>query len=723
MATRTTAIATIVAFAIAIPGARCVGYGGLRAETPPRHRYSGAYGSYGSYGSAAEAGACAPEPCLASDAVDAACGPSPAPVWYDGARVSAARAWCSCSDPVSATPVAGRESACVVTGGERDCAAACAPDEDPLRLDDDDPRVVYEWASTTLAAEPCESRSDGPGRACGASRTDETVPLLAVCRRVVRSEDGATLVTRPFVPPEEALALGALGGRNRCDPETYARYAPRVACGDPPECVEPPREVAATSGCEDGTRATATLCIAGSAIAYDADLCDPPVVEVVSCGARPDRAPASSEAAASAAAPATELARVVRAGPCARASSGDGCSGARDARLEPCSPSEVGCAPLPTGFALGDAIAEACVIEDCVSAEGPAPGDDDVDLTCASGVVDVRGTCCASADSGLDACGLCPDAAYDGVDAVRVGLDAGGSCCSGAVDGSVVLTGALACCALADVDVCGVCAGGGRSCRLAVGAPPGEAPGRVAASLRAALGRNVTIGRVAPLPSTRDASTRWRRLVAEDADAGVDADGMIVEPGHTTVTANAVALAVRDATTSDLAGSADDRDLVVRVRPVAVPSNGACELGETYATASECFHVARPCPRADGPGTSGAFVGNPAIECGGNGACSRAANSCVCAFGYAGRACENCAPGFRAFTGVSTGRGAVCAPELVPDLATGLARRFGLGEKVAIAVGAAAAVLCATAFNGPGRRLARRVLGAPSSAGGRGDAA
>ena len=65
----------------------------------------------------------------------------------------------------------------------------------------------------------------------------------------------------------------------------------------------------------------------------------------------------------------------------------------------------------------------------------------------------------------------------------------------------------------------------------------------------------------------------------------------------------------------------------VTVLPRGIAGNGVCEAGESSLEPS-CAVSIQACPALE-PEVSGVFVGDPSMECGGNGVCSQAARKCV----------------------------------------------------------------------------------------------
>ena len=274
----------------------------------------------------------------------------------------------------------------------------------------------------------------------------------------------------------------------------------------------------------------------------------------------------------------------------------------------PCASGDVRCDPKPG------------VHYTAVSASGDA---------CATATVDTLGRCCLS--DTLDACGLCSGEAYDGLARRRIGFDAHGQCCSGE---SALLTRSLECCASVElVDACGVCRGTDETCGFIV--EPSRHMGtrsarRVAASMSASLGA---------------------RVVAMDGRFRVPS-GL----GQTPETLAIAYLSAVDADGGRRGGRGGSESIVVT--PAGVPGNGVCEEDED-ADDADCADTMRACPAIVAHGVGGAYVGDPARECGGNGACVRAAGACVCAYGYDGVSCGSCAEGFRDFP---AGDQRVCVP-------------------------------------------------------------
>ena len=264
---------------------------------------------------------------------------------------------------------------------------------------------------------------------------------------------------------------------------------------------------------------------------------------------------------------------------------------------------------------------------------------------CTSGILDVYGNCCApSAEGEQDACGLCPDLAYAGIGAVRVGIDRAGECCSGDLTPRPVLTAGLSCCRDSDsIDVCGVCGGDGSSCYIEIQpSAVSEAVGarRVANRLSTRLGVPVEAGRDGSLLIAPGSGRFLGSLTRTYFD--------VTEPVHSQ------AEAMRRARARPSVPVRVPTDLVMR--SVGVNGNGVCENDESPDVEPACSLSTRTCASFLPDRLSGVYIGDPAQACGGNGVCVRAARLCRCFYGYAGATCGTCAPGFSVFPTAGGGR-------------------------------------------------------------------
>lgn len=310
---------------------------------------------------------------------------------------------------------------------------------------------------------------------------------------------------------------------------------------------------------------------------------------------------------------------------------------------------------------------------------------------CASATLDIAGRCCSST-AALDHCGLCAREHYDGLGLVRIGYDVHGVCCSSQDDTSLpVLSGSLVCCQnRKDVDVCGVCGGDASTCELTVSAATvstasdgGDGGGggdtqinfvRVAEYMSSKLGVSVASrwDHVALPPGSGIDPGEFARVFMDSVQLS-SGDGMRsnnTSPSHS----NGRAL---------IASTAASITRAV-VRPRGVAGNGVCESGESADEEPACEPAARACLALRPDDGSGGFLGNPAAECGGNGVCVRASQTCKCRFGYSGDTCSECSQGF---TPIPTGvRASTCTPTSLDAVAAALGEGTPIATIVVSAV-------------------------------------
>ena len=310
---------------------------------------------------------------------------------------------------------------------------------------------------------------------------------------------------------------------------------------------------------------------------------------------------------------------------------------------------------------------------------------------CASTTLDIAGRCCSAA-AALDHCGLCAREHYDGLGLVRIGYDVHGVCCSSQDNTSLpVLSGSLVCCQnRKDVDVCGVCGGDASTCELTVSAATvstasdgGDGGGggdtqinfvRVAEYMSSKLGVSV--------------ASRW--------DHAALPPGSGIDPGEfARVFMDSVQLSSGDGTriNNTSPSHSNGRALIAStsasttraiVRPLGIAGNGVCESGESADEEPVCEPAARACLALRPDDGSGGFLGNPAAECGGNGVCVRASQTCKCRFGYSGDTCSECAQGFSPIpTGVRT---RTCTPTSLDAVAAALGEGTPIATIVVSAV-------------------------------------
>ena len=555
---------------------------------------------------------------------------------------------------------------------------------------------VSQMPETACASEQHDSR--GP---CGDPLA--TQQLALVCALVANaSDDHAEVILAPFVGVAEIAAIADLDGvKDGCTKDEFEslELSAVLACADrlcqtpaPLTSVQatcPPEYTAQRTECASGgLNIIAFTCARNSSIlTYDHEGCSSSLVAKF-CDSRPIASKCDTRLPATAIQMLTPSCTPVQ--PCGEGTcvatytytddcivngtydSGERCSYecpalAATYQMEQsiCSASQCGqngtasvfffpCAPNAEAFgclAYPNAVNStvACTAEPC-PCEGPscAPLQDTVypafganGEVCPSGVIDTAGHCCIAETH--DACGLCPDRAYEGLGPVRIGLDASGSCCSGLELSSPILTASLICCDDASsLDVCGVCGGDGRTCSIAI--QPSAAieligADEVASVMSKQLGLTIS-------------------AMPDGSLLAVAGSGAFL-----TDLAHAYAAAVSNAP-EDHAIAASTPNLVLK--SIGVHGNGYCESGESPDLEPACAVASRFCPAYLPDPVTGAFVGDAGQACGGNGVCVQASQSCACYYGYTGTTCNACAPGFGLFP---TGAG---KPACIPVFANAL---------------------------------------------------
>ena len=237
--------------------------------------------------------------------------------------------------------------------------------------------------------------------------------------------------------------------------------------------------------------------------------------------------------------------------------------------------------------------------------------------TCASGVVDVTGACCAGytdADTGrccaagsrldhagrccashVDACGVCGGAG--------VAVDVEGECCDAPLgaDGSCCFNG---------IDDCGVC-GGNNMCAATATltvATPSVNTTAIVAAFAAGLGVPDSVEHV---------------QLSLDATAGTVVT-VVVQPAAARSNGAIVAAGL----------SVPSAAVAPTVTRHPSCGNGVCEVGERNTCGTDCPVPAFSCPVSTVNGE----------VCGRAGVCQFGLGTCQCAAGYVGAACDECDP-------------------------------------------------------------------------------
>lgn len=267
---------------------------------------------------------------------------------------------------------------------------------------------------------------------------------------------------------------------------------------------------------------------------------------------------------------------------------------------------------------------------------------------CESGVIDIRGQCCASTD--VDGCGYCTGSTVPSMKPVRVGYDINGLCCAGD-DNNAFLTRSFTCCAsLEKLDECGVCGGSGDTCSKAV-----------SGSLAISAGYSVTdfintLKQRFP-ESIRnkivDDSSSARRRLLQTPSPAVARLSEGVSTSAAELTTAFVLTGVEAFSSGQLSSEPATPSAVIQ----GTPGNGVCETGEV-AGSEDC-----PNPQSCPTPTSmddGDMIGNAASQCAGKGICNRATGVCQCPPGYLGDACDRCDEA-QGYVAIPTSDGNACS--------------------------------------------------------------
>jgi hypothetical protein len=265
--------------------------------------------------------------------------------------------------------------------------------------------------------------------------------------------------------------------------------------------------------------------------------------------------------------------------------------------------------------------------------DAPAPAVYDRDgKACPSGTLDSGGTCCTGK---LDMCGLCEGGTYAGFGTVRVGLDSNGVCCSG--ETGVFLTGDFTCCPGPQfLDECGVCNGGGSTCRKSAAADISRASGisvaAFAAAIKSKLPSGVTMFALDSAGTEQNLSSGRRLQQASMETYGIMPSSVGVSSGQ--ISAKFFSIGQDPAFTSPLLAGFPTPGVT------GTANNGVCENGEPSGS-NDC-PTPQTCPLPSMEVGASMIIGDPTTSCGGNGVCNSITGTCMCSAGYTGSACHIC---------------------------------------------------------------------------------
>lgn len=229
----------------------------------------------------------------------------------------------------------------------------------------------------------------------------------------------------------------------------------------------------------------------------------------------------------------------------------------------------------------------------------------------------------------------------DGLGNFRVGFDIGNICCSGDT-AEAFLTGDFTCCSGLDaLDECGVCNGSGSTCKKSCYSPNAGWASSDFNAHKQAFGDALLASGLLPdgiklfptsLYTNEAAAAAARRRLLQTTDEVTYTklpDSSDMSSGQLTAYYTTVAATE----SSDLTSPGDPEPQVT-----GEADNGVCENGEPEGS-SDCI-TPQDCPAPTA--YEGGYIGNPTLECAGNGACNRVTGTCVCAQGYSGDACDRC---------------------------------------------------------------------------------